>query len=83
METTVHVITDKTKILIFCRGKCLYFVIMMLLWKMSKNLDTWFFFSRSGSFIKAKKHLCEQARKAMYGVIRKMSQIDFVIRLWL
>jgi hypothetical protein len=31
-------------------------------------------FSRSGSYSKAKKkiHLCEQARKAMYGVIRKI-----------
>ena len=28
-------------------------------------------FSRSGSFCKAKKHLCEQAQKDMYGVIRK------------
>ena len=31
-------------------------------------------FSRSGSFCKAKKQLCEQAQKAMYGVIRKINQ---------
>ena len=37
-------------------------------------------FSRSGSFCKAKKppknqkHLCEQAKKAMFGVIRKTSE---------
>lgn len=29
-------------------------------------------FSRSGSFCKAKKHLVEQAQKAMYSIIRKI-----------
>ena len=33
-------------------------------------------FSRSGSFCKAKKHLYEQAQKAMYGVIRKIRQFN-------
>ena len=36
-------------------------------------------FSRSGSFCKAKKHLCEQAQKAMYGVIRKIRQFNLPI----
>ena len=36
-------------------------------------------FSRSGSFCKAKKHLCEQAPKAMYGVIRKSRQFNLPI----
>ena len=33
-------------------------------------------FSRSGSFHKAKKHLVEQAQKAMYGIIRKIRQFN-------
>ena len=33
-------------------------------------------FSRSKSFCKAKKHLFEQAQKAMYGVIRKIRQFN-------
>jgi hypothetical protein len=36
-------------------------------------------FSRSGSFCKAKKHLCEQAQKAMYGVIRKIRQFKLPV----
>lgn len=32
--------------------------------------------SRTGSFSKAKKHLCEQAQKAMYGVIRKIRNFN-------
>lgn len=33
-------------------------------------------FSRSGSFCKAKKRFCEQAQKAMFGVIRKIRLFD-------
>lgn len=36
-------------------------------------------FSRSGSFRKAKTHLCEQAQKAMYGVIRKIRQLNLPV----
>lgn len=32
--------------------------------------------STSGSFTKAKKHLCEQAQKVMYGVIRKIRNFN-------
>jgi hypothetical protein len=37
-------------------------------------------FSRSGSFCKAKKHLREQAQKAMYGVIRKIRKSNLPIK---
>lgn len=36
-------------------------------------------FSRAGSFAKAKKHLCEQAQKAMYSVIRKIRQFNLPV----
>lgn len=36
-------------------------------------------FSRTGSFLKAKKHLCNQALKAMYGVIRKIRQFNLPV----
>ena len=36
-------------------------------------------FSRSGSFFKAKKHLYEQAQKAIYGVIRKIRQFNLTL----
>jgi hypothetical protein len=37
-------------------------------------------FSRSGSFCKAKKYLAEQAQTAMYGVIRKIRQLNLPIQ---
>lgn len=39
-------------------------------------------FSRSRSFRKAKTHLCEQAQKAMYGVIRKIRQFNLPLDLF-
>lgn len=36
-------------------------------------------FSRSRSFRKAKTLLCEQAQKAMYGVIRKIRQFNLPV----
>lgn len=35
--------------------------------------------SRTGSFPKAKKHLCEQAQKAIYSVIRKIRQFNLPV----
>jgi hypothetical protein len=37
-------------------------------------------FSRSGFFCKAKAHLCEQAQKAMYGVLNKIRQFNLPIK---
>ena len=34
-------------------------------------------FKRTGSFCKTKKHLYEQAQKAMYGVIRKIREFNY------
>lgn len=70
---------NKTKILVFSKGQMIkrefYFrneIIEIV--KEFKYLGI--VFSRSGSFRKAKTHLCEQARKAMYGVIRKIRQFN-------
>jgi hypothetical protein len=37
-------------------------------------------FPRSGSFCKARAHLCEQAQKAMYGVLNKVRQLNLPIK---
>ena len=66
---------DKTKILVFSKGRMIkrnfyYNEIIIENVKEFKYLGV--MFSRTGSFCKTKKHLCEQAQKAMYGIIKKI-----------
>jgi hypothetical protein len=66
---------EKTTILIFSKGPVMkkHFYYNYVVIEYVKEFEyLGIVFSRSGSFCKAKKHLCEQAPKAMYGVIRKI-----------
>ena len=49
--------------------------MMILLQRMLKNsnIKAWFFHARDPS-VKQKNHLYEQAKKAMYGIIRKIRE---------
>ena len=77
-EWNLKINTNKTKVMIFCRGRMpnnLNFFIngyKIEIVKEYKYLGI--FFSRSGSFLATRKHLKEQATKAMYGVIKKSRQ---------
>lgn len=79
-KLTVNI--NKTKILVFSKGPMIkrefYFRN-----EITENVKEFKYlgivFSRSGSFRKAKTHLCEQAQKAMYGVIRKIRQFNLPV----
>lgn len=81
-EWKLNVNIDKTQVLIFSKGRMckrvFYFNDRVLeIVKEFKYLGI--IFSRTGSFLKAKKHLCDQAQKAMYGVIRKIRQFNLPV----
>ena len=78
----LNVNVEKTKILVFSKGPMLKnkfyyddFVIENV--KEFKYLGV--VFSRTGSFCKTKKHLYEQAQKAMYGIIRKIREFKLPV----
>ena len=71
-KLTVNV--DKTKILIFSKGPMLktkFYYNNQVIESVRDFKYLGVVFSRSGSFCKTKKHLYEQAQKAMYGIIKK------------
>ena len=74
---------NKTKVLIFSRGKIpnhLKFFIgdkEIEIVKQYKYLGV--YFSKSGSFLATRKYLCEQATKAMYGILKKCRQNNLSI----
>ena len=78
----LNVNISKTKILVFSKGRMLkkeFLFNNIVLENVKEFKYLGIVFSRSGSFCKAKKHLCEQAQKAMYGVIRKIRQFNLPI----
>lgn len=78
----LNVNVEKTKILIFSKGplaKRHFYYNESIIENVKEFKYLGIVFSRSGSFCKAKKHLCEQAQKAMYGVIRKIRQFNLPI----
>ena len=67
----LNVNISKTKILVFSKGRMLKkeFLFKNIVIENVKEFKyLGIVFSSSGSFCKAKKHLCEQAQKAMYEV---------------
>ena len=78
----LNVNVEKTKILIFSKGplaKRHFYYNKSIIENVKEFKYLGIVFSRSGSFCKAKKQLCEQAQKAMYGVIRKIRQFNLPI----
>lgn len=78
----LNVNVEKTKILIFSKGPLIkkefhYNNNGIENVKEFKYLGI--ILTRGGTFCKAKKHLSEQAQKAMYGVIRKIRQFDLSV----
>lgn len=76
-KLTVNV--KKTKVMIFSKGpapKCSFMYNSDTLEVVKEYNYLGIIFSRSGSFCKAKKHLCTQSQKAMYGIIRKIRFFD-------
>ena len=76
-KLTVNV--DKTKVMVFSKGptpKNVFYFHDNVIESVKEFKYLGIIFSRSGSFCKAKKHLYEQAQKAMYGVIRKIRQFN-------
>ena len=73
---------EKTKLLIFSKRpitKALFYYNESMIENVKEFKYLSIVFSRSGSFFKAKKHLCEQAEKAIYGVIRKIRLFNLPI----
>lgn len=71
----LNVNVEKTKILVFSKGpkpKNIFYYNNNVVEIVSEFKYLGTVFSRSGSFCKAKKHLVEQAQKAMYSIIRKI-----------
>lgn len=78
----LQVNTDKTKVLIFSKGplpKNVFYYNKVAIENVKDFKYLGIIFSRTGSFAKAKKHLCEQAQKAMYGVIKKIRQFNLPV----
>ncbi|XP_056016752.1 uncharacterized protein LOC130053469 [Ostrea edulis] len=78
----LNVNVDKTKFLIFSKGPLMkrqFYYNGGVIENVKEFKYLGIIFSRSGSFCKAKKHLCEQAQKAMYGIIRKIRLFDLPI----
>ena len=76
-KLTVNV--DKTKILIFSKGPMLktkFYYNNQVIESVRDFKYLGVVFSRSGSFCKTKKHLYEQAQKAMYGIIKKIREFN-------
>ena len=69
---------DKTKILVFSKGPMLktkFYYNNQIVENVKEFKYLGVVFSRTGPFSKTKKnHLCEQAQKAMYRIIRKIRQ---------
>ena len=79
-KLTVNV--EKTKILVFSKGPMLktkFYYNNLVIENVKEFKYLGIVFSRTGSFSKAKKHLCEQAQKAMYGIIRKIRQFKLPV----
>ena len=73
---------DKTKVLVFSKGAMLkrkFYYNTPNIENVKEFKYLGIVLSRTGSYCKAKKHLCEQAQKAMYGVIRKIRQFNLPI----
>ena len=73
---------DKTKILVFSKGPMLktkFYYNNQIVENVKEFKYLGVVFSRTGSFSKTKKHLCEQAQKAMYGIIRKIRQFKLPV----
>lgn len=78
----LQVNTDKTKILIFSKGplpKHVFYYNKVAIENVKDFKYLGIIFSKTGSFAKSKKHLCEQAQKAMYSVIRKIRQFNLPV----
>lgn len=76
-KLTVNV--KKTKVMIFSKGpapKCSFMYNNDKLEIVKEYNYIGILFSRSGYFCKAKKHLCTQSQKAMYGFVRKIRYFD-------
>jgi hypothetical protein len=75
---TVNV--DKTKIVIFRKGRRRRHTIFNLGNENIEILDEYkylgIYFTRTGSFIKTKKYLAEQANKALFSLLRKINQLS-------
>ena len=81
-QCKLNVNISKTKILVFSKGRMLKKEILfnnIVLENVKEFKYLGIVFSRSGSFRKAKKHLCEQAQKAMFGVIRKIREFNLYL----
>ena len=72
----LNINTSKTKILVFSKGRPRYRRIFKIgsheLEHVSEYKYLGLLFAQSGSFYKAKKHIADQARKAMISLIRKI-----------
>ena len=70
--------TDKTKVLIFSKGRIpnnLKFFMRNTELEIVKDYKyLGVYFARSGSFLRTRKYLSEQATKAMYGILKKCRQ---------
>jgi hypothetical protein len=75
---TVNV--DKTKIVIFRKGRRRRHTIFNLGNENIEILEEYkypgIYFTRTGSFIKTKKYLAEQANKALFSLLRKINQLS-------
>jgi hypothetical protein len=71
----LNVNVEKTKVFVFSKGpkpKNIFYYNNNVVESVNEFKYLGIVFSRSGSSVKPKKYLAEQAQKAMYGVIRKI-----------
>ena len=76
---------EKTKVLIFANGRLSkqdkFYFKGKLLEIVNEYKYLGIFFSKSGSFMKTKKYLSEQANKAMFSLLRKIRNLNLPISL--
>ena len=75
----LHINTDKTKVVIFSRGKLRSKPVFYLNNALLEAVDDFSYlgvmFNYNGKFGKTKKHLTDQARKAMFSVMTKVKKL--------
>ena len=82
LQWKLKVNVEKTKIMVFSKGPMLkrkFYYDNLVIENVKEFKYLGVVFSRSGSFCKTKKHLYEQAQKAMYGIIRKIRQFKLPV----
>ena len=76
---TVNV--DKTKIVIFSSGKLKQYNFLLNGLNIEVTNEYKYlgiYFTRGGSFAKAKKHIADQANKAMFALLKKIGPLDYL-----